>query len=95
MRVVSIATAKRQASAATQITHRPALSKDSPQIKSYRRLLRVHIRALEQRALAGGKNDPDRMEAVRGLSALVLAMYVAEHDLRSQIQVAVASTAVA
>lgn len=104
-KIISLATVKRQAKAAMVITKRNAdlarrgimrrsavmSTKDDPEIASYRKLLRAHIGRLEKRALAGPLDDPDRIDAVKGLSAMVLCMYVAEHDLRLDVHRAIAA----
>ena len=105
MKVISMAVAKRQAEAAKSVTKRradlakrgvmrsvAARGKDDAEIAQYRRQLRAFIKRTEKRALTGAKDDPERMEAVRTLSAMVLAMYVAEHDLRQDIHRAVDAT---
>jgi hypothetical protein len=92
MKVISMAVAKRQADAAKRGLK--GASNDA-EIAGYRRLLRAHVKRLEKRALTGPINDPDRIAAIKGLGALVLAMYVAEHNLREDIHRAVAATLVA
>ena len=89
MKVISMAAAKRQIEAARSGIAGP---KGDAEIAQYRRQLRSFIKRLEKRALAGKCDDPDRIEAVRTLSAMVLAMYVAEHNLRADIHRAVDAT---
>lgn len=90
MKVISMAVAKRQAEAARNgIKGRNG----DAEIAGYRRQLRSYIKLLEKRALTGGQSDPDRIEAVRSLGAMVLAMYVAEHNLREDMHLAIAATA--
>lgn len=68
---------------------RPAGVKDPADVAAYRRQIRTHVKALERRALAGDQ------DAIKSMAAMVLAMYVAEHDLRAQIHDAVRATAAA
>jgi hypothetical protein len=92
MKVISMATAKRQTDAARNGLN--GRSRD-PEIVRYRRLLRAHVKRLERRALAGPQSDPARIDAIKSLGALVLAMYVAEHNLREDMHRAIEATLVA
>ena len=93
MKVISMQTAKRQGQAARHITK--GRRDDEAEIAGYRRQLRAHIRKLERAALKGPQDDPARIAAVKNLSAIVLVMFVAEHDLRQDIHRAVDATLVA
>lgn len=96
MKVVSLAVVKRQAAAAKAVTVRRAgRAKDDAEVAGYRRQLRTFIKRLEKTAQTGEKDEPARLLAVQTLAALVLAMFVAEHDLRQDIHRAVDATLVA
>ena len=93
MKVISTAVIKQHAIAANGITKRPlGAGPDSAEISGYRRQLRSYIVGLAEQALTRPQGDPDRVAAVKSLGAIVVAMYVAEHDLRGNIQRAVEAT---
>lgn len=95
MKVTNIATVRRQAAEVARVTKRGRCVRDNAEIAGYRRQIRGWVKATERRALTGDKDDPARLAAVKSLAAMVLGMYVAEHNLREEIQRAVAATAVA
>ncbi|HTI81742.1 MAG TPA: hypothetical protein VL614_14940 [Acetobacteraceae bacterium] len=86
-----MAVAKRQVEAARNVIKRPRGDTDK-EIAEHRRLLRAHIKRLERRALKGPADDLDRIAAVKNLGAIVLAMYVAEHNLRQDMHRAIEAT---
>lgn len=94
MSVITTTTAKRQADAARNGIKRPRGDTDK-EIAEHRRTLRAYIRGLEKRASRCALDDPDRIAAIKSLGAMVLAMYVAEHNLRQDMHRAIAATTAA
>lgn len=83
--VAKLKAAQKRVAEAAKKGVQPVRGDADKEVAGYRRQLRAHIRDLEKRALKGDAEDPDRIAAVKGLGAIVLAMYVAEHNLRRDI----------